>query len=99
MTRRLPAWLIRRSRLRKAGVGLLVALGLAALVWWLLPKPDLYPSGFTFSRAMTDRQGRIIHLALTTDAKYRLHTRLADISPELTEATMLLEDQHFRSHP
>ncbi|MFZ4764007.1 MAG: penicillin-binding protein 1C [Roseimicrobium sp.] len=53
----------------------------------------------TFSHALSDRQGRIIHLALTADAKYRLHTRLANISPELVEATLLLEDQHFRRHP
>jgi penicillin-binding protein 1C len=76
-----------------------VAVALGLLCWWLAPRPNLYPEGFTFSRAMSDREGRIVHLALTADAKYRLQTKLSDISPELIEATLLLEDQHFRSHP
>lgn len=94
-----PSWLQRHPRLRRAGAGTLIVLAVVVLVWWLAPKPELYAPGFTFSRAMQDRQGRVIHLALTPDAKYRLHTRLADISPELIEATLLLEDQHFHVHP
>src|SRR3954464_6229665 len=98
MNRTLRLWLKHRLSLRRAAIGLGVVFCIAAFAWWFLPKPDLYPTGFTFSPAMADRQGRIIHLALTTDAKYRLHMPLAKISPELTEATLLLEDQHFRSH-
>ncbi len=48
---------------------------------------------------MQDRAGRIIHLALTGDAKYRLKTPLADINEHLITATLTLEDRHFRSHP
>ena len=99
MTARLPSWLRRHPLWRRAGAGLLATLGLLGLTWGLLPKPELHPPDFTFSHAISDRKGRIIHLALTPDAKYRLHTRLADISPELLEATLLLEDQHFRKHP
>ncbi|MEZ0273828.1 MAG: transglycosylase domain-containing protein, partial [Roseimicrobium sp.] len=69
------------------------------LAYALAPKPDLYPQGLTFSRALLDRDGRVIHLTLADDARYRLHTPLAEISPELIEATLLLEDRHFHSHP
>lgn len=74
-------------------------VGAPALVWWLCPKPALHPERLVFSRALEDRTGRLIHLALTPDGKYRLRTRLSEISPELVRATLLLEDRHFRSHP
>ena len=80
---------------RGATVGLLVL----ALAWFVLPKPSLYPGGLVFSRAREDRTGKIVHLGLTPDGKYRLRTSLSDISPELIRATLALEDQHFRSHP
>lgn len=86
-------WL-RRSLLTVAGL-----LTLALLAYTFAPKPDLYPPGLTFSRALLDRDGRVIHLTLAADARYRLHTPLAEISPKLIEATLLLEDRHFHSHP
>lgn len=78
---------------------MLIALGLGALGWILIPRPELYPPGFAFSRALEDRDGRVIHLALTPDEKYRLRTPLEEISLELIAATLLLEDRHFREHP
>lgn len=69
------------------------------LLYAFLPKPELYPPEFRFSRALEDRNGRLLHLALTPDAKYRLFTPLQEISPALIEATLTLEDRHFRDHP
>ncbi len=86
-------WL-RRALLAVGGVGLL-----AIAVYAFAPKPDLYPSGFAFSAALADRDGRIVHLALTPDGKYRLHTTLANIGVPLQEATLLLEDKKFWDHP
>ena len=99
---RLPAP-TRRARWRRRG-GL--ALGAAAvfcviclLGWWFLPRPDLYPPGLRFSQCLEDRDGRIVHLALAPDGRYRLFTRLDQINPAVVEATLRLEDQHFRRHP
>ena len=77
-----------------AGALLVVACG-----YFFCPKPSLYPEQMAFSRAMEDRDGQLVHLALTPDGKYRLHTPLSEISPALVKATLTLEDQHYRSHP
>jgi penicillin-binding protein 1C len=51
------------------------------------------------STAIFDRQGRLLRLTLASDHQYRLWTPLEDISPELVEALLLHEDQHFYWHP
>ena len=76
----------------------LVLISLGGLGWSLLPKPSLYPEALTYSRSISDRDGKLIHLALTPDAKYRLQTPLSQISPNLIKATLALEDQHYYSH-
>lgn len=88
-------WPKAKRVLRWSGAALLCV----ALIWLLLPKPELYPPEFRFSRTLEDRNGRLLHLALTPDAKYRLHTPLKEISPALIEATLTLEDRHFHDHP
>lgn len=87
--------LLRMRFLRWSGGVLLFAV----LIWLFLPKPELYPTEFRFSRTLEDRNGRLLHLALTTDGKYRRYTALNDISPALIEATLTLEDRHFYDHP
>ncbi len=84
-----------RRFLRHLGAAILVAL----LVYALLPDAGLYPPDFRFSRTLEDRNGKLLHLTLTPDGKYRRYTPLAEISPDLIEATMELEDRHFYRHP
>ncbi len=98
MISRASSWWRRHPVWRRAGIALLAMFAIGAATWELVPKPEIYPPGYAFSHALADRNGRIIHLALTPDAKYRLHSKLADISPDLIEATLLLEDRHFHSH-
>ena len=86
--------LLRMRLLRWSGAVLLLAV-----IWLLLPQPELYPPEFRFSRTLEDRNGRLLHLALTPDGKYRRYTPLAEISPALIEATLTLEDRHFYDHP
>jgi penicillin-binding protein 1C len=88
-------------RLYKHRLLRLLVLGLAvlALVYALLPDAGLYPEGFRFSRTLLDREGTLVHLALTEDGKYRRHVTPAEISPLLIEATLELEDRHFHEHP
>jgi penicillin-binding protein 1C len=76
----------------------LVAL-LLALVYAALPKPELYPAGTSFSRQVFDREGRLVHLTLTQDGKYRVRSGLAQLSPDLVAATLHHEDRHFYRHP
>ncbi|MCX6856959.1 MAG: penicillin-binding protein 1C [Verrucomicrobia bacterium] len=85
-----------QHRICRYTLALIAAL---TLVYGLLPDAGLYPTDFRFSRTLLDRDGRLLHLALTTDGKYRRHVPLADINPLLIEATLELEDRHFYEHP
>ena len=89
----------RRVMAIRAGAASVAVLLVLGIVWWQCPKPSLYPDSITFSRGLEDREGALVHLALTSDGKYRLRTALADISPAMIKVTLALEDQHFRDHP
>jgi penicillin-binding protein 1C len=62
-----------------------------------VPKPPLM-EGIPFSRLVEDRHGATLRISLSGDEKYRLPSRLRDISPVLIEATLLYEDRYFYSH-
>jgi penicillin-binding protein 1C len=80
----------------------LFSLGITAAVlgagWLCLPEPPPLMADISYSTRVVDRDGRLLRLALSADDKYRLHTPLAEISPELISAALLQEDQHFRWH-
>jgi len=67
--------------------------------WLLLPQASLYPEDISWSRVVMDRNGRLIHISTTADQHYRLHTTLAEISPEWITATLAKEDRWFHHHP
>lgn len=77
-----------------ATVGLLLML---ALFYWFSPKPEL-KSFIPYSTAYFDSEKKLLRLQLSSDEKYRLFTRLEDISPKIIEATILYEDQNFYQH-
>ena len=67
----------------------------AVRLWPRAPLSDSFPT----SRAVFDSNQRLMRLTLSADEKYRLWTPLSSISPELIDAVLLHEDQHFRRHP
>ncbi len=77
--------------------GILLA-GLA-LVYWLLPKPELLPPDLEYSRTVLDRDGEVIFLTTTSEGRLRLPATLDQIAPELLEATLEMEDRRFFRHP
>ncbi len=89
----------RRKLIRRCLLALAVPVVLV-LVWWLFcPRPELYPTGTTWSRQVRDRDGALLQLTLTADDKYRLFVPLQEQSPHLIEATLFHEDRRFRAHP
>src|SRR4051812_35146367 len=74
----------------------LLFVALATVRLW--PRPPL-SDAFPTSRAVFDSGGRLMRLTLSPDEKYRLWTPLTSISPELVDAVLLHEDQHFYVHP
>jgi penicillin-binding protein 1C len=83
------------TRRRKIVVS--VVAGLAA-AWLTIPRPPLR-EGVGVSRAIFDRDGRLLRLTLAPDERYRLWLPLARISSRVVEATLLHEDRLFRVHP
>ena len=85
-----------KARLRRL---LLIGVGLPAIAWCLLPRPEINRPNTTWSRTVRDRHGTLLHLSTTTDGRYRLRTPLANVSPQWIEATLAKEDRWFRWHP
>lgn len=87
-------------RWRTAAIAGLVLAGvvatLASIRFW--PREPL-EQRIASSTAVFDRQSRLLRLTLASDEQYRLWTPLEQISPELVEALLLHEDQHFHLHP
>ena len=84
--------------LRRCGAAFLLLIAAGAITWMLLPKPELYPEGMTFSRQVFDADGKLIHLSLTPDGKYRLPANLDGIAPMAIRATIEKEDRRYYSH-
>lgn len=84
-----------KRRIVIGGTAILTA-GLLALL--LCPEPSLYGDA-SFSTAVTDRNGRLMRLALADDDRYRLKVPLDEIAPAAIDATLLYEDRYFRWHP
>lgn len=82
----------------RSAIAVAVLLALLWVAWLRLPKPELPPERATFSRVLLDARGRVLHLTLSADGKYRLPARLDELSPELLAATMELEDRRFFDH-
>lgn len=76
----------------------MAALAVALLVVRLWPHRPLSSYAPT-STAVFDAQGRLLRLTLASDEQYRLWTPLNQVAPEMREALLLHEDQHFYAHP
>jgi penicillin-binding protein 1C len=87
-----------RRWLKRSAIALALPAVALWITWLLLPKPELLPPGAEFSHVVLDRDGRVLFLSLTRDGKYRLPVKLDDISPELLNATLEMEDRRFFSH-
>jgi penicillin-binding protein 1C len=84
-------------RFRLLAAAAVLVLALAVFLAWSAVFFDVL-AGVPFSRAYADREGRLFHIFLTADQKYRLWTPLADFPPALVEAVLLQEDRYFYGH-
>ena len=86
---RLKQWVLRSL------IGLSVMLLVLSAARYARPPLS---AGMSFSRAVQDRNGKLLRLTLSNDEKYRLWLKLPQISSEVVGAFLLGEDQHFRQH-
>lgn len=92
----------RRRTLARIWVGtlaVLVAAGLLLWAWVALSPPPPLLAGVDFSPVLLNTQGQPLRLGLTRDEKYRVRTRLREVTPETLRAMLLYEDRHFYAHP
>jgi penicillin-binding protein 1C len=85
--------------IRAPSVRSFALLGMTAwFAWLLLPKPPLL-DGISFSQCVRDRNGKLLRVTLSADQKFRIWTPLAEISPDLIDATLRYEDKYYAHHP
>jgi penicillin-binding protein 1C len=85
-------------KLRPAFRNAIVFCAVVAAVWLALPKPPLR-EGISFSQCVRDRNGKLLRVTLSADQKFRIWTPLADMSPDLIDATLRYEDKYYAHHP
>lgn len=89
----------RYKRWLRAAVCIGAALVTVASVAWLFLSKPVLLDGISFSQQVYDRNGNLLRVTLTADEKYRIFTPLAQISPEVVQATLLHEDRYYQDHP
>lgn len=90
----------RFARLLLAAAVLAAAAGGGLMIWAKTqPKPGLIPENTHWSQAVTDRDGRLLHLTLSEDGAYRLPVLQGAVSREALDAAVRYEDRFFYSHP
>ncbi|MFY7818113.1 MAG: penicillin-binding protein 1C [Akkermansiaceae bacterium] len=77
--------------------GVLLLLG--AILWLAIPRCALYRDDLTWSPVLRDREGKVLHLGLAKDERYRIRVPLSEVSPTMIRATLAFEDEHYFSHP
>jgi penicillin-binding protein 1C len=81
-----------------AGAGLCLAIASAA-GWWIAslgPAPD--GKELQFSPGVTDRNGQLLRAYTTSDGRWRLPARIADVDPRFLDMLFAYEDKRFREH-
>jgi len=81
-----------------ACVSILSAIALV-LIWHLYPFPRGRLQRWSASPAVLDVRGRQVFSIVGPDQQWRYPVRMADVSPWLVQATIVVEDERFYHHP
>lgn len=85
--------------LRGLVLGSGIVLLLLGILWLTIPRCELYREDLTWSPVLRDREGKVLHLGLAKDDRYRIRVPLDEVSPAMRRATLAYEDEHYFSHP
>src|SRR6266480_6977672 len=86
------------GRYKKLLLAFAILVAAVAPVWIALSRRPLLDE-ISFSQCVRDRNGKLLHITLTSDQKFRLWTSLSDISPAWIDSTLRFEDKYYRHHP
>ncbi|MGG4610283.1 penicillin-binding protein 1C [Providencia sp. Me31A] len=90
--------IVRSKRLIQNILMLFFLFALFCLCFRLWPHPSLN-EGLPLSTVYYDKNGQLMRLTLANDDRYRLWTKLDDISPLVVDGVMRYEDRFFYYHP
>ncbi|MFN4872847.1 MAG: penicillin-binding protein 1C [Akkermansiaceae bacterium] len=76
-----------------------IILLLLGILWLTIPRCELYREDLTWSPVLRDRDGKVLHLGLAKDDRYRVRVPIDQVSPTMRRATLAYEDEHYFSHP
>lgn len=80
-------------------IGSGILLLLLGILWLTIPRCALYREDVTWSPLLRDREGKVLHVGLAKDERYRIRVPLAQVSPTMVKATLAFEDERYFSHP
>jgi penicillin-binding protein 1C len=77
----------------------LCVLMLAAATWWIVSLgPPPLGKDPTFSARVLDRDGRLLRAYATSEGRWRLPAKVADVDPKFFELLFAYEDKRFHVH-
>ncbi len=89
----------RRAGLLGASIVLLASALLAGAAWWIVSLgPAPLGQALEFSTRVLDRDGRLLRAYATSDGRWRLPARAADVDPRFFDLLFAYEDRRFRAH-
>jgi len=91
------------TRTKKRVVFLAAALvcvaALGTFGWWIAALgPAPLGADIVFSTRVVDRDGRLLRAYATSEGRWRLPARIADVDPKLFDLLLAYEDKRFREH-
>src|SRR5579883_464709 len=81
-----------------AGVLSIMVLWGSAAAWIALLGPAPRGGAIEFSTSVLDRDGRLLRAYATSDGRWRLPARAADVDPRFFDLLFAYEDRRFRAH-
>jgi penicillin-binding protein 1C len=88
--------LLRTVALAVSGLSVLMV---AVSAWWIVSLgPPPLGKDLTFSARVLDRQGRLLRAYATSEGRWRLPAKVADVDPKFFELLFAYEDKRFRAH-
>src|ERR1700683_685476 len=90
-----------RTRMRRilTVAALVCVMALASAAYWIVSLgPPPLGKDLVFSASVLDREGRLLRAYATSEGRWRLPAKVADVDPKFFELLFAYEDKRFRTH-
>ncbi len=70
-----------------------------SLAWWVWSLgPTPLGTNLEFSKTVLDRDGKLLRAYATSEGRWRLPAKVADVDPRFFDVLFAYEDKRFREH-